>query len=435
MTAAEIIRKKRDGEANTPEEIDFLVQGAVAGRVPDYQISAWLMAAFVRGLDGDETRALTRSFVESGVVMDYPGLDLPLVDKHSTGGVGDKTSLVVAPLAAACGCAVPMISGRGLGHTGGTLDKLESIPGLRTDLPLDDFRDAVARHGLALIGATDRLAPGDKHFYALRDVTATVESIPLIVASILSKKAAEGISALVLDVKAGAGAFMPDVAAARQLANELVSTGHLLGMKTVALITGMSQPLGNRVGNALEVEEALEVLRGEGPSDTRRLCIELAAWMVHCARPDHDLDAACRLAVEKLDAGGALEKFERLVEAQGGDPRIVDDPGRLVRARHRFEYTSPAAGRLVRARADQLGRAALLLGAGRRTAVDTVNHAVGLTLHKKVGDEVAYREPLVTVHYDDEARLGEARPLLGRAFQVEEGEAARPALIHEVIEQ
>lgn len=433
MTTADIIRKKRDGAANSVEEIRFLVTGATNGDIPDYQVAAWLMAAFLQGLNATETRALTEAFIESGEVVDYPGLERPLVDKHSTGGVGDKTSLVVAPLVAACGCAVPMISGRGLGHTGGTLDKIESIPGLRTDLSLDQFRRNVQRDGVALIGATDRLAPADRRFYSLRDVTATVESTPLIVASILSKKVAEGISSLVLDVKTGAGAFMPELDSARRLARELVSTGRRLGKRVVALITDMSQPLGRKVGNALEVEEAIQVLGGAGPEDTRELCLELSAWMIHSARPDQDLDQARRLAAENLKNGRALEKFLRLVEAQGGDPEAVGGPQPWAPSRATFDHISEADGYLRQARADLLGRCALLLGAGRRTATDTVNPAVGLTVRKKIGDAVTRGEVLITAHYDEPRCLEEAKPLLEQAFLVADAPPSRPDLIYEVV--
>ncbi len=433
MTAAEIIRKKRDAGSHDPEEIRFLVRGALSGEIHDYQVSAWLMAAFLRGLDAAETWALTREFVESGVVMDYPGLDLPLVDKHSTGGVGDKTSLVVAPLVGVCGCAVPMISGRGLGHTGGTLDKLEAIPGFRTDLSLDEFRHNVQEHGVALIGATAQLAPGDRYFYRLRDVTATVESVPLIVASILSKKVAEGIEVLVLDVKTGAGAFMEDLESARYLAGELVKTGRRLGKTMVAVISDMTQPLGCQIGNALEVREAIEVLQGGGPSDTRLLCLELAAWMIHRGRPRLSLEEARALASRQLDNGEALAKFRELVTAQGGQGAIVDDPSLLARTAQRFEYTASAKGYLHHARADVLGRCALLLGAGRRNAADSIDHAAGVTLHKKVGDEVEKGEVLATLHYDDPLRLEQIRPLLKQAFRAGPEPVKQPGLICEVI--
>ncbi len=434
MTAAGIIRRKRDGHPNTAEEIAFMVSGALSKEVPAYQLSAWLMAVFFRGMTEGETMTLTRAFIESGTVVDFDFLPAAKVDKHSTGGVGDKTSLVVAPVAAAAGVAVPMISGRGLGHTGGTLDKLEAIPGFRTDLALREFRDLVGRHGLCLIGATDQLAPADRLFYGLRDVTATVESIPLIVASILSKKVAEGIDALVLDVKTGRGAFMKSFEDSLRLAESLVAAGNLLGKKTVAVVSDMSQPLGLKVGNALEVRESIECLMGRGPRDLTELSLELAAHMIRVGSGDSDLSAAREKARQQLDSGNALAKFREMVQAQGGDPAVVDDPTLLSRSRGVFEYVSPTAGFVVEARAEVLGRVAMLLGAGRKRVDDKINPAVGLSLQKKIGDRVENGEPLAALHYDDRASLEEALAVIPEAFQVGAASSPPPALVQKVIE-
>ncbi len=432
VNAIDLIQKTRDQATLSRREIQALVQGAVDGSIPDYQLSAWLMAAFLRGLTARETLYLTEAFISSGEILDFSSISAPKVDKHSTGGVGDKTSLAVAPLAAAAGLSVPMISGRGLGHTGGTLDKLEAIPGFQTQLSAARFRRCVEKHGLAIVGAGPELAPADKVFYALRDVTATVESIPLIVASILSKKAAEGIDGLVLDVKTGRGAFMRTLKDSTRLAEKLVQVGVHLGKKVTALVSDMSQPLGRKVGNSLEVEEAIETLRGEGPSDFTRLSIELASRMLKTGGLAKSIGEARLRIGEELGSGRGLQRFAAMVEAQGGDPRILDGKPWL-RSRRVFEYTAGVAGYVNRLDADEVGRGALLLGAGRRRAGDAVNFAVGVVLRKKIGDRVNRGEALCEIHYDDETLLEEALPRIQAAYRLAPRPPRVPRLIRKVI--
>lgn len=433
MRAVDIIRKKREGEENSAEEIHFLISGALDRKIPDYQVSAWLMAVFFSGMTQAETVALTAALAGSGEVVDWSDLPGPTIDKHSTGGVGDKTSLVVAPTVAAAGVYVPKITGRGLGHTGGTLDKLESIPGFKADLSLPEFRGVVRRCGLSLVGQTASLAPADKMLYALRDVTATVESIPLIVASIISKKVAEGVDGVVLDVKTGHGAFMKDVGRSELLAENLVETGRRMGKRVVAVISDMSQPLGRKIGNALEVQECVETLKGGGSPDLVQVCQELAAHMLILGGKAADPEEGRSLAAEKLQSGAALAKFRALVEAQGGDPRSVDEPELLMGSPRVFEYTAEASGYLCEARADTLGRAAMLLGAGRERVDSRINHRVGLEMVKKVGDQVAEGETLVKVYYEEEKSLAEALRLLPHAYRVSAQPRPAPDLIRKVV--
>jgi pyrimidine-nucleoside phosphorylase/thymidine phosphorylase len=400
MRAVDLIRQKRDGQTLTTEEIEFLVGGLIAGRIPEYQWSALLMAILWRGLDPTETAALTRAMADSGVRLDHAHIPGPKVDKHSTGGVGDKTSLVIAPLAAACGVVVPMISGRALGHTGGTLDKLDAIPGFRTRIALPEALDVLGRCGAVLIGQTESIAPADRILYALRDATATVESLPLITSSILSKKLAEALDGLVLDVKTGHGAFLPDLDQARALAAAHRETGRHLGLPVVTLITDMDQPLGLAVGNALEVAECVDVLRGAGPNDLRTLCLELAAEMVLLGRLAPDHPAALALATARLDSGEALDRFRRIVELQGGDPRAIDDPARLPRHDRGVPVPAPATGFVTRLDARKLGQASMLLGAGRERVDSTIDPAAGFVLHRKRGDAVRLGEPVLTAYFD-----------------------------------
>ncbi|HZW34141.1 MAG TPA: thymidine phosphorylase [Isosphaeraceae bacterium] len=418
MRAVEIIRKKRDGQALTPAEIAVMVEGIATGEVADYQWAALLMAILWRGMDATETAALTEAMIHSGTMVDLGAIPGPKIDKHSTGGVGDKTSLVLAPMAAAAGVLVPMVSGRGLGHTGGTLDKLESIPGFRVDLDLGRYRDVLAACGLVLIGQTAEIAPADKFLYALRDATATVESIPLIAASILSKKLAEGIEGLVLDVKTGDGAFMVALEDARALARTMCGIGSGLGKSVVALITRMDQPLGRAVGNALEVAESLDCLRGEGPADLVDLSIELAAEMVVLGGLAGSLDEARATCRRTLADGTALERFGRLIQAQGGDPRVIEDPARLPSPRRQVVLTATTAGTVQRLAARPVGQATMLLGAGRARMDSPVDHAVGVVVHKKVGDPVAIGEPLCTLFVNDESRLEDARALIRDAYTI-----------------
>jgi pyrimidine-nucleoside phosphorylase len=434
MRVVDLIRRKRDSGELTREEIEQLISAYTKGDVPDYQMSAWLMAVVLRGMSRQETAALTEAMLHSGQVLDFSGLVGRKVDKHSTGGVGDKTSLVIAPIVAAGGLKVPMISGRGLGHSGGTLDKLESIPGFNVNLCLLDFERVLATCGCALIGQTAEIAPADKKIYALRDVTGTVESPALICASIMSKKLAEGIDALVLDVKTGSGAFMKNIEDAANLAELLVETGKRMGKQVVALLTDMSQPLGHTAGNAMEVVESIEVLSGAGPADLRELCLELAAWMFLLGERVKTPDDGKKLSSDLIASGQAREKFREIVGLQGGDVGVVDDPRRLKRARQTLDVASPSEGFIAATQCEQLGIACVVLGGGREKKDDTIDPAVGLEFHKRIGDAVERSEPLCTLHYNSETRLEEARRLVETAYQIEpEKPKSIPPLIHRVI--
>lgn len=431
--AVDVIRKKRDGGELSRDEIESLVNAYTRGDIPDYQVSAWLMAVVLRGMTRAETAALTDAMLRSGDVLDFSSLPAKKVDKHSTGGVGDKTSLVLAPLAAAAGVAVPMISGRGLGHTGGTLDKLESIPGFNVNLSVAQFRRVLEMCGCAMIGQTAEIAPADRKLYALRDVTGTVESPYLICASIMSKKMAEGIDALVLDVKTGSGAFMKAEKDAVFLAELMVETGERMGKRVVALITDMDEPLGSRIGNALEVVEVLEVLRGEGPEDLRQLCLELAGWMLRLGGAATTVADGRKRGEELIASGKALDKFRQMVELQGGDLRAIDDPKRLPRAEHTMMVCSPRDGYVAALQCEQVGTACVLLGGGRERKEDSVDPAVGIVLHKKAGDAVSAGEGLATIHYNAEARAGRARRLLEESYRIADAPAQKRPLIHRVI--
>ena len=434
MRAVDVIQRKRDGQELSPEEITFFIRGYAEGQIPDYQASALAMAVYFKGMTPAETLALTDAMMRTGEVLDLSELKGPKVDKHSTGGVGDKTSLVLAPLAAACGVYVPMISGRGLGHTGGTLDKLESIPGFRVNLSLAEFRTVLKHAQIGLIGQTPQIAPADRKLYALRDVTATVESLPLISASIMSKKMAEGIDALVLDVKTGDGAFMKTFADSKALAQAMVTIGRGMGKKVAALITDMDQPLGRTAGNALEVAECIETLKGRGPKDLESLSIELAAWMLFLAGTTSALDAARHKVREALTSGAGLRKFQQVVELQGGDPRVCDDPGRLPRARETVDVKAERDGRVARIACRSVGQAAMLLGAGRETVTSAIDPAVGLTVHKKVGDLVIQGEPLFTVHWNERRRLDEVLLLLKQAMTLAAEAPERKPMIQAVLD-
>src|ERR1700677_972931 len=433
MRVVDLIRKKRDGAELSREEIEFLIEGVTRGHVPDYQIAAWLMAVVWRGMSSAELAALTEAMLHSGVVLDWSDLPAPKVDKHSTGGVGDKTSLVIAPVVAAAGLYVPMISGRGLGHTGGTLDKLESIPGFNVNLGLPEFRRVLEKCHCALIGQTPEIAPADKKLYALRDVTATVESPYLICASIMSKKMAEGIDALVLDVKTGDGAFMKKQKGAEYLAQLMVETGVRMGKKVVALITDMEQPLGRKIGNALEVEECIEILDGQGPEDLRELCLELSAWMFVLGGKAKSVAAGRTLAAEMIASGRARDTFREVILLQGGDSRVIEDPSRLPRATHLARVDARRAGYVTAIHCEQVGIASMLLGGGREKKEDAVDPAVGLVLEKKIGDAVEAGENLCTVHYNLEPRPPPAMRLLSASFEI--GAQAPPAtpLVRKII--
>lgn len=432
--AIDAIRKKRDGLDLTRREIEALVNAYTKGDVPDYQVSAWLMAVVLRGMTRPETAALTDAMLRSGEVLDLSSLPAKKVDKHSTGGVGDKTSLVLAPLAAAAGVAVPMISGRGLGHTGGTLDKLEAIPGFNVNLSVTDFRRVLETCGCAMIGQTAEIAPADRKLYALRDVTGTVESPYLICASIMSKKLAEGIDALVLDVKTGSGAFMKSERDAAFLAELMVETGERMGKQVMALITDMDQPLGNMIGNAMEVVEVVDILRGSGPEDLRELCLHLAGWMLYLGGASKTVAEGKQISGQVISSGKALDKFRRMVQLQGGNIGAIDDPKKLPQARRTTSVLSDRAGYIVSMQCEQIGTACVILGGGRERKEDSVDPAVGIVLHKKVGDRVDSGEPLATVHYNQESRAERAKQLILQSCEVAEAPPPhkRP-LIHRVI--
>jgi pyrimidine-nucleoside phosphorylase len=418
MRAVDIITKKRDGGALSFDEIQFFVRGVTDGTLPDYQASALLMAILLRGMTADETAWLTDAMVHSGIRVDLSGIPGPKVDKHSTGGVGDKTSLILAPLAAACGLIVPMMSGRGLGHTGGTLDKLEAIPGFRVGLTLDEMRTALEKVGCAMIGQTAQIAPADKKLYALRDVTGTVESIPLISASIMSKKIAEGIDALVLDVKTGSGAFMKTVKESRRLAESLVSIGNASGVLTEAVITDMDVPLGRAVGNALEVIECIEVLKGRGPIDLIDVSVELTGRMLLLGGAARDRAEAERRVRAAISSGAGLDRFRRIIEHQGGDPRVVDDYERLPAAPGRHIVPAPKNGIVTYVDAELVGRASVMLGAGRDTVDASVDAGVGIMITATEGDAVRAGDPVFELHFRDRARLPQAIEMLSRALAV-----------------
>jgi pyrimidine-nucleoside phosphorylase/thymidine phosphorylase len=432
--AIDLIRKKRDGGALSKAEIGYFVDGCTDGSIPDYQMSAWLMAVVLRGMNREETASLTDAMLHSGEVLDLSFLPARKADKHSTGGVGDKTSLVLAPLVAAGGLYVPMISGRGLGHTGGTLDKLEAIPGFRVGLSTAEFHRVLKACGCSMIGQTEKIAPADRKLYALRDVTGTVESPYLICASIMSKKLAEGTDALVLDVKTGSGAFMKNEEDAVFLAELMVETGERMGKQMVALITDMNQPLGRMVGNALEVQECVEVLHGGGPADLRDLCIELAAWMFFLGGAVKDIDSGQKLSRDIIASGKAFDRFRQMVELQGGDVSTIDDPSRLPSAHHRVEVPSPQAGYVSAIACEQVGTACVILGGGRERKEDSVDPAVGIAVQKKIGDRVAAGEPLCIIHCHSDEQAARAKSLLIESYTITpEAPVSRAPLIHRVI--
>jgi pyrimidine-nucleoside phosphorylase len=433
MRAVDLIRQKRDGGVLDRAAIESFVRGVTDGTLPDYQASALLMAILLRGMTPEETAALTDAMVRSGVRVTYPGLPGTPVDKHSTGGVGDKTSLVLAPLAAACGAYVPMMSGRGLGHTGGTLDKLEAIPGFRTGLSLEELKSAVASVGCALIGQTSEIAPADRKLYALRDVTATVESIPLICASIMSKKIAEGIGGLVLDVKTGAGAFMKTPEASRALAESLVAIGRANGVRTEALITRMDAPLGREVGNANEVVESIETLKGTGPADLEELSVLLAARMLVVAGVLPDEASAASRVRAAIASGAGVEKFRQIIEHQGGDPHVVDDYSRLPSAPSVEVVAAPGDGFVSGLEAESVGRAAVALGAGRGRLDDVIDHGVGIRVVAAPGSGVRAGDPVMEIRHRNGRGLDTARVLLRQAVLISSAPpAARPIVVDRV---
>jgi pyrimidine-nucleoside phosphorylase len=429
----ELIERKRDGGELSADELRWIIAQYTADRLPDYQMSAFLMAVFFCGMSPAELAVWTEAMLYSGEVLDFDDLRAPKVDKHSTGGVGDKVSIPLAPMVAVCGVAVPMMSGRGLGHTGGTLDKLESIPGFTTALDPDEFRRVLEKHHMVLAGQSETLVPADRRIYALRDATGTVPSIPLISSSIMSKKLAEGLDALVLDVKVGSGAFMKDEASARLLAETMVRIGASHDTPVIALLTDMSQPLGNEIGNANELAESLDVLHGGGPEDLVDLTYRLGVQMLLAGGVTVDAAEARDRLERAVASGAALDKFAEVVAEQGGNANVVLNRGLLPKAERTHEVTAPRSGTVARCDALDLGLASVRLGGGRQRKEDDVDPAVGISLHRKVGDPVAAGEALATITYSDEGRLASALPLIERAWEiVEEPTAPKPLVIGDV---
>jgi len=436
----DVIRKKRDGEQLSREEITFFIEGVTRGTIADYQISALLMAIYLNGMNDAEQEILTDAMLHSGTTLDFSDIAKPKADKHSTGGVGDKTSLLIAPMVAACGICVPMISGRGLGHTGGTLDKLESIPGYRVDLSATEFKRVLKTVGYAMSGQTAELAPADKKMYALRDATATVEAIPLIVASIISKKGAAGLDAMVIDVKVGSGAFMRDEDRARTLAHALVRTGNACGIRTRALLTDMNQPLGQAVGNSLEVKECIELLRGEVAEGTRPvldLSLELSAHMLVLARVDDSLEAARGRLQKILSSGGALDCFRQNVAAQGGEPRVCDDPAKfLPLVAESFKVESPRSGFITKVNTAEIGYAIAAIGGGRVRIDDAIDPTVGFIAEIKIGDRIGVGAALGAVYCRDQAKAKEAAQRIQAAYEIDDQPPKEiPQLMREVINE
>lgn len=433
MRTVDLIQRKRDGEELSPQEIAALVDGYTRNEIPDYQMSAFLMAVFFSGMTDREVSALTECMIKSGETVDLSSIPGMKVDKHSTGGVGDKTSLISAPLAAAAGVVVPMISGRGLGHTGGTLDKLESIPGFRTDLTIEELKEQLAKHQLAFIGQTPEIAPADGKLYSLRDATATVESIALIASSIMSKKLAVGLDAVVLDVKVGTGAFMKRQVDARRLAQMMVGIGRRMDKRVQALITDMNQPLGYAVGNALEVMEVSQTLQNAGPTDLTRISLELAARMIFLAKITTTLDEAREMAQQKLLDGSGYKKFKDVIEAQGGNPQVLDRFELLPNATGVREISSPRAGYISAIDAEGIGKASSMIGAGRNTKEDSIDPAVGVILEVKVGQKVEGGAVLCRLYYTGEEHVEEASQQIEDAFRISASAPEERELILEVV--
>ncbi len=433
MRTVDLIHRKRDGEELAVEELQFLVDGYTRGDIPEYQMSAFLMAVYFSGMSDREVSAMTDSMVGSGITLDLSSIPGIKVDKHSTGGVGDKTSLIAAPLAAAAGVVVPMISGRALGHTGGTLDKLESIPGFRTDLTADEFRALLEQYNLAFIGQTPEVAPADGKLYALRDVTATVESIPLLATSIMAKKLAVGLDALVLDVKVGSGAFMKKQVDARRLAQMMVGIGRRLDKRVQALITDMNQPLGYAVGNALEVMEVSQTLQNAGPADLTRLSLELAARMIYLGKITKTLDEAREMAQSNLLDGSGYRKLKEVIQAQGGNPQVLDRFELLPNATGAQEITTARGGYVSAIDAELIGQASAMIGAGRNTKEDSIDPAVGVILEVKVGQKIDAGSILCRIYYTSEEHLEEAAELVEDAFKISQQPVDERDLILEVV--
>ena len=431
MRMVDLIEKKRDGKSLTKEEIDYIVTAYTEGSIPDYQMSALLMAIFYVDMTDEEITNLTLAMANSGEVIDLSSIEGIKVDKHSTGGVGDTTTLILAPLVASVGVPVAKMSGRGLGYTGGTLDKLEAIPGFKIELSEADFIRLVNESKVAVIGQSGDLAPADKNLYALRDVTATVSSIPLIASSIMSKKIAAGADAIVLDVTTGDGAFMKNLEDAKRLAQTMVRIGKLANRQTMAVISDMSQPLGEAIGNSLEVVEAIETLQGKGPKDLEEMCYALGSQMVVLAKKADSLEEARQLLEEALHSGKALEKFRQMITDQGGDASVIDDPSKILIAKYEVEVPAKTSGVVTKLVANELGIAAMMLGAGRKTKDEDIDHAVGIKLHKKVGESVTEGESLLTIYSNTEA-IEDVKALIDQNIEIGE-DGAEPPLIHDII--
>ncbi|MED3725205.1 pyrimidine-nucleoside phosphorylase [Priestia filamentosa] len=434
MRMVDLIAKKRDGKELTKEEISFIVEGYTSGDIPDYQMSAFTMAVFFQGMTANEQAELTMSMVQSGDTIDLSAIEGVKVDKHSTGGVGDTTTLILAPLVATVGVPVAKMSGRGLGHTGGTIDKLEAVKGFHVEIDKKEFIELVNKNKVAVVGQSGNLTPADKKIYALRDVTATVNSLPLIAASIMSKKIAAGADAIVLDVKTGAGAFMKNLEDAKALAQSMVNIGNNVGRQTMAVISDMSQPLGFAIGNALEVEEAIDTLKGKGPKDLEELCLVLGSYMVYLANKASSLEEARRMLQEVIENGKALESFKTFLAAQGGDPSVVDDVAKLPQAAHKIEVKAEKDGYVSEIVADEMGTAAMWLGAGRATKDSEIDLAVGLMLRKKVGDEVKKGESLVTI-YSNKEDVQEVKEHILKNISISSEKVDAPSLIYDTVQK
>lgn len=432
MRMYDLIEKKRDGKPLTQEEIQYFINGYTTDEIPDYQVSALLMAIYFQDMSADERAMLTSAMVNSGDTIDLSNIAGIKVDKHSTGGVGDTTTLILAPLVASLGVPVAKMSGRGLGHTGGTIDKLEAVPGFHVEITSSEFTELVNKNKVAVIGQTGNLTPADKKLYSLRDVTATVNSIPLIASSIMSKKIASGADAIVLDVKTGAGAFMKDFDDARSLAEAMVSIGNRVGRNTMAVISDMSQPLGNAIGNALEVKEAIDTLKGKGPNDLTELCLTLGSQMVVLAEKAETLEEARAMLEESIATGRAFEHFKIFLGAQGGDASVADNPDRLPQATHKVELRAKTSGTISQIVANDIGTAAMMLGAGRATKESKIDLAVGLVLHKKIGDTISEGESLLTIHANN-PDLDEVKQKLYQSITITTDSVEPPPLIYDVI--
>lgn len=432
MRMIDIIEKKRDGYELTTEEIQFFIKGYTDGTIPDYQASALLMAIYFQGMNHRERKDLTMAMVHSGDQVDLSKIEGIKVDKHSTGGVGDTTTLVLGPLVASVGVPIAKMSGRGLGHTGGTIDKLESFPGFHVELTKDEFIQLVNEQKIAVVGQSGNLTPADKKLYALRDVTGTVNSIPLIASSIMSKKIAAGADCIVLDVKVGSGAFMKNVADAKELAETMVEIGNSVGRKTMAVISDMDQPLGFAIGNALEVKEAIATLKGTGPQDLTELCLTLGSQMVYLAKKAESVDEARQMLISAIQSGKALEKMKSFITSQGGDATCIDDLEKLPQAKYKIELPAKASGWIEKMMADKIGLAAMQLGAGRETKESKIDLAVGIVLNKKVGDPIEQGESILTI-YSNSENIEEVKNLLYHSIKISHSKISPPPLIHEII--